>query len=137
MKFLNIFKKSVLTSFVSFFLMLPFYIKAGGLVPCGGDGEPKCQLCHLFVMMDRIFDFIMLELTPVIAVLMITIGGIMLLFAGTKPEMLKLSKSIITSTIIGVVVIYASWIIVNSILTALGVQAWTGLGQWWIIDCQL
>ena len=116
--------------------MFPFISQSAGLVPCGGPDQPDCQLCHFFVMLDSVFDFIILRLAPVVAVLMLVIGGVMFFFGGAKPETLKTAKDVIFTTIFGLVIIFAAWIIINTFFGFIGVADWTGLGSgWWVIDC--
>ena len=123
------------------FVLLPFVSFAEGFVPCGGrgaDGEIiRCELCHIFEMIDTILDFIILKLTPVVAVLMLVIGGIMFLFAGANPNTLETAKKIITTTVIGLVIIFTAWIVISTFLNYIGVASWTGLGSggWSVINC--
>lgn len=117
-------------------LLFPLASLAAGLVPCGGDGELPCQLCHFFVIFDRIVDFIMFTLVPVVAVLMLVIGGVMFFLATGNPGALSQAKSVITATILGLIIVYAAWIIVNTFLVIVGVADWTGLATgWFSIDC--
>ncbi|XOB42016.1 MAG: pilin [Candidatus Nealsonbacteria bacterium] len=128
-----------------------------GLVPCG-QGKPywkngtivggkcqgnkvdegmPCQFCHFFVMFRGILDFI-LKLVIVIGVLMLTIGGFMFLFAGGSPKTLDLAKRILTSTVIGLAIIFGAWLIINTIFMAIGVAGWTGLREgWFSIECAI
>lgn len=120
-----------------------------GLVPCGksadkplapGESEEvrlPCQFCHFLVMFRGILDFI-LKLVIVIGVLMFTIGGFMFLFAGGSPERLDLAKRILTSTVIGLAIIFGAWLIINTIFMAIGVADWTGLREgWFSIKCPI
>ena len=116
-----------------------------GLVPCGkseaapanGD-EPAespevknpCQFCHLFVMLDGIIDFVLLDILPWVVVLMILIAGIMFYFAGGNPSLLLQAKKLITSVVIGLIIILCAYLIIGTILTVLGVQDWTTLDKW-------
>ena len=59
----------------------------------------------------------------------------MLFTAAGNPANLGRAKTIITATIIGLLIIYGSWVFVNLLLTSMGVAGWTGLGTWWEIDC--
>ena len=138
---------------VSLFPLAPQTVQAqpaicpeGGLVPCGRDCDDlstrgidesqPCQICHFFVMMDKILDFIFLVLVPAVAVLMLVIGGMMFFFAGGSPQRLEKAKSIITSTITGLVIIFAAWVIINTFFVIIGVNSWTGLESgWFTIDC--
>ncbi len=100
------------------------------------EGMP-CQFCHFFVMFRGILDFI-LKLVIVIGVLMLTIGGFMFLFAGGSPKTLDLAKRILTSTVIGLAIIFGAWLIINTIFMAIGVANWTGLREgWFSIECQI
>lgn len=141
---------------IAFFSLIPQEVQAqigcpeGGLVPCGRDcDDPStggidesrpCQLCHFFIMFDRIVDFIMFTLVPIVAVLMLVIGGIMFFLATGNPGALTQAKSVITSVIVGLIIIYAAWIIVNMFLAVIGV-ANTNFGisiqNWFIIDCEI
>jgi hypothetical protein len=129
-------------------ISVPFVSLAAGLVPCGGDGEPRCQLCHLFVMFKNVTDFLLKYIVPSLAVLMLAIGGFMYVFAylspsealagGAKggPGLLSQAKRLIVSVIFGLVIIFAAWILVNFFFQMIGVQGWTGLREgWWQIDC--
>ena len=116
-----------------------------GLVPCGKEitinGESvfvPCTFCHLFILMNNVLKFALVNIVPPLAALMMVIAGIMFFFAGTSPEMMEKSKKIFYSTIIGLAIIYGSWIIINTTLTFIGVADWTGLqGGWFTISCPI
>ena len=97
-------------------------------------------------MLNEIINFILLKVAPPITVLLLTIGGISLYMAGQSPEKLQFSKKVITSAVIGLLLIYCSWLIINVIFTFIGVNKWTGLwddpntpgiteGGWFQIKC--
>jgi len=96
-----------------------------------------CTICHFFVMIDGIVDFILLKIVPLIATLMFIFGGIAHYQAGASPEKAKLAKSILTTAIIGVVLVYGSWLLINTILVAVGITDWTGLKNWFEITCAI
>jgi hypothetical protein len=133
-----------------------------GLVPCGksqpGENESElvtmpCQFCHFFVMIEGIIDFILFRLIPPIAVLMLVIGGIMFMvamFGGAEmlpggirggPTLLNQSKRLITSVVIGLVIIFAAWLIINVFFTAFGFSEFglslTGPDKWAQINCSI
>ncbi len=105
--------------------------------------EPPCQLCHIFVMFDNIIDFLLVPsgsnaFPPVllIALVMIVIGGVMYFFSGGNPGTLETAKKLLTSVIIGLVIVYGAWLIVDLFFNLIGVNSWTGLGEgWWTINC--
>ena len=118
----------------------------GGLVPCGRNCDDPdtpenecdpCTICHFFIMIDRWIDRALFLIVPPLAALMIAIGGGMYIFSQGKPEMISQAKKLFTSVIIGLIIIYGAWVIVNTFLTAIGTAEWTGLEKgWWIIKCQ-
>ncbi len=127
---------------ISFLIILPLFTQAAGLVPCGGPGEPVCTFCHLFVLFNNVIKFVMFDLVPPAAVLMLVVGGIMYFFAGTSPSVLTKAKSIITSVAIGLAIIFCSWIIINTVLVKSGIvntaegSPGESLLHWHEINCQ-
>jgi len=86
----------------------------------GVQQNMHCQLCHSFVMIDGIIDYVLISIIPYITVLMLVIGGIMFYFGGAKPELLGKSKTLFKGVIIGLVLIYGSYMIVGFFLSILG-----------------
>jgi hypothetical protein len=124
------------------------------LVPCGhrdADSEAAgfqdpypesevneacpCTLCHFFILFKNIIDFVLFRIVPPVAVLMLVIGGVMFFAAGTNPSNLERARQLITNVVMGLVIIFIAWIIINTFLMFIGVQEWTGLQTWWNIDC--
>lgn len=143
---MEIMKKMVLVVFLSllfFSFFIPNLIFAGGtgcptegLVPCGNVPSCPCELCDFFVMIDRIIDFLLFRIVPVLAALMIAVGGVMYIVAFGKPEMVSQAKSLFTAVVIGLLIIYGAWVFINTFLMFIGVAEWTGLKTWWIINCK-
>jgi len=116
----------------------------GGFVPCGRNcNDPKtdwnecepCGLCHFFIMFDSIADFVLFNLVPPIGVLLLVSGGIMFFLAGGDPMAVGKARKMVTATVIGLAIIYGSWLIISTFLTILGVAEWTGLGEWFKYPC--
>jgi hypothetical protein len=126
-----------------FFSLLPGYAEAG-LVPCGydinGNGifeeKEQCSLCDLFVLLNNIFTYFFTFILPVTATGLIAWGGFTLLTAGESKTKFEQAKNIITAAVVGLVIILASWIFLNMFLSSIGVAEWTGLGNWWKIECR-
>ena len=97
----------------------------GTIVPCGREGTEPCQLCHIFVLLDKIINLILTCFAPVAATFMLVLGGFYFLIAGPSPEFFKKAKDVITAVVIGLVIIFASWLFLNTLLTAIGAK--TGL----------
>jgi len=110
------------------------------LVPCGGPGQPACQLCHLFVLIDNIIGYLFTYIVPPLALLFIVIGGISMITAGGNPEKVKEAQRIVTATVMGLAVIFLALMFLYTFLNIIGVATWTGLsswrlGDWWGIEC--
>lgn len=130
-------KKIFLISFLllSFFFLIPGQAWADlfPLVQCGVVANDACSFCDFFDVIGRIVQIIMLRIAPLVATLMLAIGGVMLLFAGADPHVLQTAKGIIKSTVIGLAVILTAFLIVGTILNAVGLAEWTHdfYKNWW------
>jgi len=126
-------------------LFLPLVSQAAGLVPCGDPGEPPCELCHLFVLFKNIVDFLLFKIVPPLAILMLVIAGSMYILAYLEvigdPKWISQSKSLIWSVVIGLIIIYGAWLIVNLFFQLIGISTeaknpFRELPQnWWKINC--
>jgi len=138
-------KKIFLIIFLGILFFSPMLSLAAGLVPCGGQGEPSCQFCHLFVLFKNIVDFFLFKIVPPLAALMLAIAGFMYIFAymgggeiGGKggPGLLSQANKLLTSVVWGLLIIFGAWIFVNTFFMLIGVADWTGLKSgWWQINC--
>ncbi|MEK7124608.1 MAG: hypothetical protein AAB877_02940 [Patescibacteria group bacterium] len=109
-----------------------------GLVPCGQLPSCPCGLSDLFEMILRIFNFLVLDIATPLAGLMIIIGGVLLIISGGgrpsipgapgSPTLANKGKDIIKWTVIGIVLIWSSYIIVDVVLKTIGYT-----GQWSIL----
>jgi len=130
-------KKIILTSLIFGFLLLGIQsIQAQcpteGLVPCGTEGCP-CTLCHFFELIENILDFILFKLVPPVAVLMLVIGGVMFFLAAGDPANLSRAKSVITTTVIGLIIVYGAFLVIGMFLASIGLSDWTEniYESWW------
>jgi len=115
----------------------------GGLVPCGRTCDDPCTkncecapctLCHLFVLFKRIVDFLTINIVFPLAILMIVVGGVMFLTAGGDPGRIGNAKKILTATVIGLAIILAAWLIVDTVIMFL-VPSSSPFQNWETIDC--
>jgi len=126
--------------FIVFFLIITFsltgLIKAKGLVPCGGPDEQECTACHLLVLVQNIIDFI-LEAVFIVCICLIVYGGFRWLFSFGNDKNIAAGQKAITSALIGLMIVLASWLIVNTILYFLKPQI-EGIdlqSSWWQLKC--
>ena len=133
-------KKILLILLLLTLVLIPFQSQAGcegPLVPCGREGTPSCVFCHLFVLLDNVLRFIITCLVPTVAVLMLTIGGTLFIlsqFDIVSVDIFSKAKGTVTAVVVGLVIIFASWVFLNAFLSAIGMASWTGLGTWWQIS---
>lgn len=103
--------------------------------------EMPCTLCHIFVMIDNVLDFI-IELSIYVALFMIVIGGGMITIAYTispgNPGLLDTGRKTVTATAIGIGIIFGAWLFTNLFFNIIGVAEWTGLQEgWFVINCPI
>lgn len=98
----------------------------GPIVPCGGGGQPDCDLCHLWELGSNIINFISFNLALPIAALLFVGAGVMLLISGGNEQRVGLAKSIFTSTVIGLVIIFTSWLLVDTLFKTLAIGKFSG-----------
>lgn len=127
---------SVATVVFLIIFVLPTY---AALVPCGDDlVKNPCKPCHFFLGFKNLIDFIVFTLTPPAAFVMIVASGLILIFGGSESAK-TMGKKMFTSVVIGLIIIYASWLIVNTIMYEIGknLGGITG-GNWysWNFGCQ-
>ncbi len=102
---------------IFFLLANPAFAK---LVPdCGGPGEDDCTLCHFLLLIKNIIVLVT-EVAFAIAALFFIIGGISFLISSGSPEKIEKAKKTITSAVIGMVIVLTSYLIVVSVIVALG-----------------
>jgi hypothetical protein len=120
-----------------------FMFFSGLLVPCGMHnacggtaGTQPCTLCHLLVLLSNIYN-LLLSLLIIVALLFITIGGVMYIVSAGNPNLKSIAKKIITRTLTGFAIFLLSWLIVYTVLVFISAnqsQLGTG-GNWWEFTC--
>jgi hypothetical protein len=123
------------------FTTINFVNAQDGLISCGGLNQPPCRICHFFVLLKNVMDFI-LKIIGLIAVLMLIIGGIHFFFAGGDPGKLETGKRILTSVAIGLIIIFGGYLIINALFTFPGFlsssfsfSTWYDPSTWFSTNC--
>jgi len=88
----------------------------GALVPCGNDGN-LCTFDKLSDLARNVVHFALFDIAIPLAVLMIVIGGITILLSGGNESKVKKGKDMITGTLVGLLIAFGAWLIVNTIVT--------------------
>lgn len=111
-----------------------------GIVTCAGPvaigGLPACSLCTFLQMINRIVVFLVRDVTAPLAGLLFLVGGIMMVASGGSEDRFKKGKEMFKNTAIGVLIVLASWAIVNTLITTFGANV-AGFvpGDWWNVTC--
>lgn len=84
---------------------------------CRDTGD--CELSDFVSIFAGVYDII-LGIVGSIALLMIVIGGVMFLISGGNQERVVQGKKIIVSSFIGLLIVFASYLIIRTVLTGLG-----------------
>ena len=87
-----------------------------GLVPCHGI---DCSLCDLFSLVQNVFNFVVTDLVPVLAIVLIIWSGFVILTAGGNPANVAKGRKMITSTVIGIVIVYTAYLAVSFVVRGL------------------
>ena len=139
-----------LVSFVFLFLFSGITYAIDPLVPCGQGsstiqgtdpkGNPtqvpnpdfhRCELADVFKLIENVYNFVVLYISTPLAGLGVVIGGVLILISGgpgganpitgiASPNLYSRGKSIVTGSIFGWLLIWCAWLIINSVLIAIG-----------------
>lgn len=113
-----------------------------GLIPCGKNCDDPdttwvetqpCSLCSMILMGQLLIEF-MLKISAVAAILCIAFGGILYIFAAGNQGTIEKAKSIIKYVLLGFVIIFVAWALVDTILAMFGYIDPAG-GEWYSMNC--
>lgn len=111
---------SSLLLFGSFLLVLPAQaVDWPPIVPCGREGTPACQLCHLWQLVSNIINFVLFSLATPAAILLFVASGIIFLTSAGSEDRITLAKRVLTNAIVGIAIMFASWLIVGTLINTL------------------
>jgi len=115
-------------------LQIPVFVYADGLVPCGGDGEEACQMCHAVQLVVGTTGWLVGILSIVAAILFI-VAGFRILTAQGNPGVLQQAKSMIVNVAIGFVIILSAWLLIDLLMKTLVGEGMSEVGPWNRIAC--
>ena len=118
-------KKEFLYIIVLFCLVLiisvPILVKAA-FVEC----DTNCGISDLFTTLVNIYNFLTKDIAAPLAIIAITVGGIMMLISAGNPNLMGTGKKILWTAIIGLVLVFCSFLIINFIAcTTLKYCSWS------------
>jgi len=134
-------KLKILLLFIVFLFpfLIPFSTKAG-LLPCGPfTSKPYCEPCDLLVLFVNVVEFLLFRLIPILAAVVLGYGGFVFLIGllQESSETVNKGKKWLLSVLIGLVIIYGAWLLVDLFFRLMGFtqERWPGLANaWWRIQ---
>lgn len=108
----------------------------GGLVPCGGAGQPECGTCDFMKLGNNILQFFV-QFAIIIAGLMFAWGGLTMVMSAGESGKVTEAKGMMTSSIIGILIVLSGWLLVDTLLKMVLKGGETGqiYGMWQEIQC--
>lgn len=120
-----------------FFILLAIGYLLSAVCPADAALVPSCRgasctACDLFLLISNIVNFIVKDVTPPVAGLFFLIGGVIMVAAGGSEQRFKTGKTILVNALIGVVIVLAAWVVINTLITTLAVPT-NGYNpvNWW------
>ena len=117
--------KFIVLALALLIIAAPLAVSWAGLVPCGlssndtstpYDESAPCNLCHLYILTQKILDFMMWTIAPIVAVLAVGWAGFNIMISGEQPGLRAKGFGIIKTTIIGLAIMFAGWVLINEAL---------------------
>ncbi|OGF51792.1 hypothetical protein A2739_00785 [Candidatus Giovannonibacteria bacterium RIFCSPHIGHO2_01_FULL_43_100] len=127
---------------VLFFFFAPALVSAHvgvptQLVPCGSTKAPAdhpCQVCDLYTLAHNIIDLLLWGIATPLLVVALLAAGFFWLTSGGSEEKITKGRSILVSAVIGFVIAFGAWVIINTIMSTLAFKnpfdgsAWNNTG---------
>ena len=115
------------------------YIAPGlGFVPCSGEG---CSACHFVILANTIIKWL-ITISFLLFAILAVMAGFKLVTSGGNPSARSAAKSSFTNAFIGLIIIMAAWLAVDTLLRGLlgkdGVLSdgqVSGYGPWSQVQC--
>ena len=135
---LKIFKFSVILLLVfNIFSIAILTVSAEGLLPerTGPECPDKSSNCGNYTLNDMArtaitISELILGIVGSLALLAFVAGGLMWMLSAGNPEWVTRGKQTILGAVIGLVVVFTSYMIIQLVYTALGIDAATKGGAW-------
>ena len=122
----------------SFNLVAPIS-KESSIVPCNRnyddpattwDETESCQIKHIFILIKKLIDFLLYQVTLVALVLLTLYTGVVFYLSFRNPDVLAQVKSIWKKAGAGFALLFLAWIIVSMVLKIFGYKVGI-FGDWW------
>ena len=111
--------------FVFISLVFPLAAQSAGLVPCGQSRDDvttliqenaPCTLCHFFMLIKRIIDFLTGRVAIGFLILAVIGSGVMFLLSSGDETRVRQARGILEAGVIGFAIVLLGWLIINTII---------------------
>lgn len=96
----------------------------GSISQIGGEIINSCTFNDLLGLISRVVSFVLFYLTIPLAAIMFAYAGFLLLFSGGNSGQMQRAKEIASNVVVGLILALGAWLIVTTILWALGYKGW-------------
>ena len=86
------------------------------IVQCGGPNQPECGKEQFFMLFNTLVEF-GLSIVVFLVAIAIAFGGFLILTSGGNQEKVTRGRKAITAAIVGAIIVFSAWLIVNTIIT--------------------
>lgn len=90
-----------------------------GLVPCGTGNGAMCKFSDIYRLAKNIMDFLLFTFAVPAAAGLFTWAGILYVYSAWDPGQRNKAKKILQVTLWGLIIAFAGWLIVTTILKVL------------------
>lgn len=92
------------------------------LVPCGdmmdGEEQPACQTCHVYALIENVFQWIFGVATVVVSII-IVVGGMRMVTSAGNQQAKRDARKLIGSAVIGFILIGSAWMLIELLIATL------------------
>ena len=110
----------------------------GGLIPCGQTAANACNSCHVVILANTIIKWL-IGITFMIFAGMAVYAGVKLVMSGGNSHAKEDAKQMFTNAFIGLFIILAAWLMVDTLLRFVLKNGETGkidgYGPWSEVEC--
>ena len=117
-----------------------------GLVQCGrqffdasSENTQNCTICDLISLAQNLMNQAVTYFAAPIAALMLGYGGFLMVIAGVRggsAQQFTQGKKVLANAVIGIVILFTSWLMVDTLLKSIGAYNNSNFGPWNVIKCE-
>jgi len=120
-------KKIIISIFTLVILIISYspVLANGGIVPNEGKENGDYSLDSMILIVVNVSKWI-LGIVGSLTLLMFVYGGFVFIFSGGSQEKVSQGKTIIINSIIGLVIVFSSFLIIKFTMDSMGIKGWNG-----------